>query len=598
MKSTRSSEFENASCPFGSSANSQLSRGDTLAALDTLLALVSGLLPESGRRNLAAARARVAEERFNLVVLGEFKRGKSTLINALLGRDLLPTAVVPLTSAVTALRAGERDRLLVYRGDGTEQERPVAELADYVTEAGNPGNRWGVELVRIELAHELLEGGLELVDTPGVGSIHAHNTEAARNFLPRVDAAVCVLDAGQPLSQAERELFAEAADRVPRLLVVVNKIDQLDGADRELAVDFVRSAVRELLSGREGELFAVSARTGEGIGTLSGRLKRLADEEREALLLRSVAGLARGAAADAAQAARFEAHAIELPLHELASRADMFEQRISELRATGAEAGELLDRGIERALEEHVNRPLREHAGREEERLRRALRTYAESRTRSPRELSAELHSWIDTTVRAEFERLVPRFEATIADELTELERRYATRVERVLEQVQEVAEDVFGARATNVLPETGLRTSSRFSFKLTDVEHALDILVGFGRTITPGALGRRLVMREAEQRLIDMTDRHAGRLRSELAERVAGAGREYRRELMTAVDDAIDAIRSAIIRAGEDRRRGEQHARARLDQLAQIERRCEELATIFAGTLAGSHGTRRAVDA
>ena len=183
--------------------------------------------------------------------------------------------------------------------------------------------------------------------------------------------------------------------------------------------------------------------------------------------------------------------------------------------------------------------------------------------------------------------------------ELTELEQRYATRIERILEQVQQTAEDVFGARATDVLPDTGLRAPSRFSFKLKDPEHALDMIVGFGRTITPGALGRRLVMRDAEQRLIDMSDRHAGRLRSELAGRVSDAVREYRRELTAAVDEAIEAIRAAIERASADRRRGERHARARLDQLARIERRCAQLAAeLSAAEAAGDHQTGGKIDA
>jgi hypothetical protein len=154
----------------------------------------------------------------------------------------------------------------------------------------------------------------------------------------------------------------------------------------------------------------------------------------------------------------------------------------------------------------------------------------------------------------------------------------YAERIERIIEQIQQAAEDVFGARASDVLPDTGLRVPSRFSFKLNDVEHALDMLVGFGRTITPGALGRRLVIRDAEQRLIDMADRHAGRLRSELAGRVNEAVRSYRRELNAAVDDLIDAIRTAIDRARTDRGRGEEHARGRLVELARVECRCAQL--------------------
>jgi GTPase SAR1 family protein len=561
----------------------ELSSRGMLDALDELLTLASGLLPEPGRSHLAAARDRVAGQRFNLVVLGEFKRGKSTLINALLGREVLPTGVVPLTSVVTALGAGDRDRLLIRSTGGGEVERPAADLADYVTEAGNPANVRRVELARPELDHELLRGGLELVDTPGIGSVHAHNTQVARDFLPRVDAALCVFDAGQPLSEAERELLVEAARRVPRLLMVVNKIDHLEPDERPVALDFVHSALDDLLGGGGVEVFPLSARTGEGVAALADRLSRLAVQERDDLLVRSVAGLARGLAADAAQAARFEAHAIELLLEELASKARMFEQRIAELTAASAEAGDLLDRGIGRAVEQQVNEPLREHARTREAELRAALREHVQQLPAlTPRDLSAELEAWIDATVHAEFEQLVPRFEAAIADELTELERRYAARVQLILEQVQDVAQDVFGARAADVLPQTGLSTPSRFSFKLKDPEHALDMIVGFGRTITPGALGRRLVIRDAEQRLVDMTDRHAGRLRSELADRAGAAGRQYRRELAGAVDGPIDAIRGAVDRAGDERRRGQQHARLRLDQLAQTAARCERLADAF----------------
>ena len=431
---------------------------------------------------------------------------------------------------------------------------------------------------------------------PGIGSIHSHNTEVARGFLPRVDAGLCVLDASQPLSEGERELFREAAERVPQVLIVIDKIDHLDHADREVAVEFIRSAIRDLLGDSEVELFAVSARRREGLAPLLARLRKLAAEERHALLLQSVAQLARGTAGEIAQAARFESRAIELPLDQLASRADTFEARIAELTDAGQEAGDLFERGIDRALKQDVNEPLAQYARIEESRLRTELRAHVDElgASASPRELSAELEVWIDTTVRTEFERLVPRFESTIGEQLAELEQRYAQRIARILEQVQQAAEDVFGVRASEVLPNTGLRAPSHFSFKLKDVEHALDIIVGFGRTITPGALGRRLVIRDAEQRLIEMTDRHAGRLRSELAGRVAEAVRDYRRELTAAVDEAVDAIRAAIERATADRRRGEQHARGRLDQLTGIEQRCTELSTDLERWIASPSPTRK----
>lgn len=567
----------------GSQATDSSPREATLEALGALVRATAGLLPSRVRSDLIDAQARTAESRFNLAVLGEFKRGKSTLVNALLGCDVLPTGVVPLTAVATVVRAGQCERLVVEYADGRTAERPVAELAEYVTEACNPGNRLGVELARIELDHELLRAGLELVDTPGIGSIHTHNTDTAYTFLPRIDAALAVLDAGQPLSEAERQLFADAGQRIPLLLVVLNKVDHLDPGDREEATDFVRSSLEELCGSGGVELFAVSARHGDGLTALRARLLELAMRERDSLLLRSVSAVGATVASSAARAARFEAQAIRLPLNELTSRAREFDRRMVELGNASIEAGDLLEQGTSRALRQLVSEPLQTYARSREPELRAAVRERAnELDAASPRQLAESLAEWVEASIRETFAELGPSFETAIAEALSSLQTRYAARVREILEQVQVVAEEVFGVRGGEGLPEAGLRAPSGFSFKLRDPENALDMLVGFGRTMAPGALGRRLVIRNAERRLIEMTDRHAGRLRSELAERVTATVREYRRELAGAVDEATAAIQIAVDRAGEDRRRGERSAATRLRELTEIEQECERLIESF----------------
>src|SRR5579885_2959802 len=85
--------------------------------------------------------ARLAEDRFNLAVVGQFSRGKSSLMNALLGAEKLPTGVLPLTSVITTVAYGETERVLVQReGWNFSQEVRLDELAEYVTQRGNPGN--------------------------------------------------------------------------------------------------------------------------------------------------------------------------------------------------------------------------------------------------------------------------------------------------------------------------------------------------------------------------------------------------------------------------------------------------------------------------
>ena len=151
--------------------------------------------------------ARLAADRFNLVVLGQFKRGKSSLINAILGEELLPTAAVPLTSAVTMLRYGQKRRVLI-RHEGWVLPRVIvpSTLAEYITERGNPGNEKQVLAAEIEMPEPFLRRGLHLVDTPGIGSVHRHNTATTYRFLPEADAVIFVTSAESP-----RMLWVRAA---------------------------------------------------------------------------------------------------------------------------------------------------------------------------------------------------------------------------------------------------------------------------------------------------------------------------------------------------------------------------------------------------
>jgi small GTP-binding protein len=544
-----------------------------------LLELVDGIVPASARLDLEAGRQRLQEERVNLVVLGEFKRGKSTLVNALVGGEVVPTGVLPLTAAVTLLRHGEKARLLVTFADNARQEVALAQIADYATETGNPDNRRGVRLLTIELPAPLLAHGVQLVDTPGIGSVYLHNTETALGFLGQVDAALFTLAADQPLSEAEQELIRGAAARVPRIFFALNKIDHLDERERAETVAFVRERLRTLLDA-EPELYPLSARRGDGVDALRRRLEQLAVDERSAVLARSIRSLAASFAAEAVQAVRFEARAVELPLNELEQKLSEFRARAGELARTREEAAQLLHQAARRLIAETVNEPLLSLASREGPQLVEALKTYVADQGKiAPRTLAERLDAWTEHAVRDRFEQLAEEYERLIADELAALQERYAERVDRILRELDDAAAEVFGTRAGRRAPEVGLRQPSRFTFKLHDVEREiLDQLASLAAASTPGVLGRRLIQRQAEERLRLLLDRHAGRLRSDLAARIEASVREYERELAFVVGEAIASVEAAVERASREQRSGRLHVSARLDELQRVERRVCEL--------------------
>ncbi len=173
---------------------------EILRCIDTLQS-VAGIPGSLGEE----LRDKIEHNVFNLVVLGQFKRGKTSLINALLGAEILPTAIVPLTSIATILTYGPVLNIKVYFNDGRVTEIEPAALPQYVTEKGNPKNEKEVREVIIHYPSPYLQDGVRLIDTPGVGSVFEHNTDVAYQYLPKSDAALFLLSVDQPVSKAELE---------------------------------------------------------------------------------------------------------------------------------------------------------------------------------------------------------------------------------------------------------------------------------------------------------------------------------------------------------------------------------------------------------
>lgn len=226
----------------------------------------ASLLRESGER--------LVLEQFTLVILGEFKRGESTFINALLGKHLLPTAIVPLTAIPTVIQYGSPLAAYVVYLDDVKKEIPAGEIADYVTEKGNPKNIKNLREVRIACPSDFLRQGVIMVDTPGVGSVYQHNTDTAYAYLPHADAAIFIISVDAPLSKIEIDYLKDISRYANRLFFILNKIDIASPEDVAEALDFTRETLRASLGRGECDLIPLSARqalfgrAGEGCSEL------------------------------------------------------------------------------------------------------------------------------------------------------------------------------------------------------------------------------------------------------------------------------------------------------------------------------------------
>ena len=174
-------------------------------------------------------------DRFCLVVLGKAKRGKSTLLNAILGRRddvVAPVDKLPASSAISRFKWADTERATVVFRDRRREQIGFDRIREFVTEEFNKENAKGVDVVEIEGPFAGLDHDLELVDTPGAGSIHEYHDAILHAFIPHADAVIFLVTARMPLDQDELDLLqkVKAAD-IRKVFFAVNRADESSEQD-------------------------------------------------------------------------------------------------------------------------------------------------------------------------------------------------------------------------------------------------------------------------------------------------------------------------------------------------------------------------------
>lgn len=300
-------------------------------------------------------RDRLRNNRLQLAVLGQFKRGKSTFINALLGAPLLPMAVVPLTAVPIFIAWGTAASVRISFKDHRAADELSADdpnticdfLFRFVAEEANPENRLGVARVDLLYPAPILAGGTVLIDTPGVGSTFRHNTEAALRVLPECDAAFFIVSPDPPITEAELDYLSRLVSKVERILFVLNKADYLRTSERARLIDFLRDVlVKNRLWSSDSTIFSVSARDGldakrrddraelasSGLAGIEDYLRWQLAAEKTTTLTQAVAKKAESILLEATTGLDLRARALTMPLEELSSRSQLFERALSAIQ--------------------------------------------------------------------------------------------------------------------------------------------------------------------------------------------------------------------------------------------------------------------------
>lgn len=553
---------------------------------------LQGVVRQETRKGLMETRTKLEEEAFNLVILGQFKRGKSTLINALLGEKILPTAIVPLTSVVTILRYGPQLKVEVHYLDERKQEVQLADLPGYITERENPRNQKGVKEVTVFYPSTYLKGGVRIIDTPGAGSVYSHNTDVAYAYLPYVDAAIFVTSADPPLSNSEHQFLTDIRSFVDKLFFILNKIDQVSEADREEALEFTTRIIEENVGKGRVKMHPLSARMaldgkrqGDN-GLLQASLlpdfeRRLQDfliHEKGKVFLRAVVNNLLKLVSDETISFQLEQEAIKLPLAELTRKIAQFEEEMKTI-SKDREENEYLLKGhlgkIISQLDEELSRFKKERLpvlqeGLEKEYLRRTEQGRGN--------LREELEQFVFSSIQETFTAWRQEVTGKISTRLEEAHLEFATKTNQTIERILALTSDIFDLK---LKPFTSIETLSKksdFYFMFKDDPVGLELVQLAVTSALPKFIARKMILKNMQTAVAELLDRHCGRVRYDLVNRLTRTVKEFQQNLNETIDLTLAGIRISFQKALSLHQSSRDEVAHNLGELA---RRIDSVATI-----------------
>ncbi|MFB3778364.1 MAG: dynamin family protein [Bryobacteraceae bacterium] len=498
---------------------------------------------------LASCRAFAQEETLNIAVFGRFKAGKSSFLNHLLGRKLLPIGVIPVTAVVTEIEYGPRERAEVRFLDGHTEAVPVERVGEYLSESQNPENIKQTALVRVQLPTMERYRGIRFVDTPGLESVLEHNTDASMDWLPNVGMALVAVGVDPPLSQHDVELIRNLSRYTPNISLLLTKVDLLAESEVAQVMEFVRKQLARYWTGSV-PLFPYSIRPGferlrEDLDrSLLSQVHARADEERAAILRHKVSSLV-GECLDYLNVALKAAETADHERDQLRQRILGQKESLDDTRL----ALRLIVRHAAGSARSTFEETLRKDEQPLAERVLAGLEREFPRWTRSLAAAIDGFDEWLGTTMTREMAELSAKHRGDFVEP-----------VHRVGRQLSQFLQDFRNRLSERTLEALGVPLRTTQIEIRTEDPRSPDVRVGkiFDRNwelisfLAPMVLLKGVVKKHFQHKVPDVVFTNLSRLSSQWEEIVRGALGAVEKESTRRLDNLIATIERLIASAGQ----------------------------------------------
>lgn len=503
----------------------------------------------------------------DIAVLGQFKAGKSSFLNSLLDRDVVPVDVLPATSVVTRIGFGPADRAVVRRLSGEAEEIPLARLPEFVTEKGNPENEKQVSLVEVELASLGSFDGIRFVDTPGLGSIFSHNTQASMDWLPHVGGALVAVSVNHPLSGQDLTLLAEVFRHTPEAAILLTKADLVSESQLDAVVEFTRRQIARR-TGRELPVLPYSihpSRSGLQSEVRSFLARRIVSgrEERFRGIMRHKARTLIAECRSYLSLAQAAAESVGTAREELAR---VLRQEMEEMGAIRTETA-ILARDLKSRVRTTAGEKYHAHRGELAERLLLDMDRESGEWRGNFADTTRRFQAWIRDALERELMELSGRGEEYLSTYLLKAQSSLHRTVRAFQDRLAGKIEAALGISFGGAAFHAAIREPAHPDVRVGTIFDTHIDLLWF---LIPMALARKPLLRHFRTRIVWEAEKNLSRLASQWADAVNGSIDHLVRQATEFVADELSTI-ERLVAGAEDNRDRIRQALAELDAAGSL---------------------------
>jgi GTP-binding protein EngB required for normal cell division len=500
----------------------------------------------------------------DVAVLGQFKAGKSSFLNALIVKDVLPVNVLPATAVITRIGYGHVERVLVRHLSGEIKEIPLDRLPEFVTEHENPGNEKQVSIIDVELPD--LEGfrGMRFVDTPGLGSVFAHNTKVSMEWLPHVGGALVTVSVNHPLSEQDVSLLVQVFRHTPETAILLSKADLVSSEQLDAVAEFTRGQIARH-TGKDIPILPFSNRTGfENVRShvrdyFIRRIVARREEAFEEIVHHKIRSLIAGCR-EYIVVARRAAEAVGKAREELREVLTREENDITSVRSEIGVLTRDLETRVRTASGERFHAYHRNVVDRLELRLRKVEGGWQGNLSKT----TEAFRKWLLATIEEELAEVSFHGETHLAGFLltaqSSVQRTVRAFQDRLAKEIERALGLSFGGAQFHAEIEEPARPDVR-------VGKTFDTQIELLWFLIPMGIFRPLVLRRFRKQILWETEKNLSRLSGQWADAVNRSIQHLSRQALAFMRNELTTLRG-LVESAEDRRADIERALGVLDSL------------------------------